>query len=82
MISNEIVVNYKVVYLIEIYNFEIRRSFFHLGSFVQFEKIEFQNLSASNRIMGPYMVSNEKVINYKVVDCVEIYNFDIKFVFI
>jgi len=28
------------------------------------------------------MVSNEKVINYKVVDCIEIYNFDIKFVFI
>ena len=28
------------------------------------------------------MVSNEKVINYKVVDLIEIYNFDIKFVFI
>ena len=80
MISNEIVVNYKIVYLIEIYNFEIRRSFFHLGSFVQLKKIEFQNLNASNRILGPYMVSNEKVMNYKVVDCVEIYNFDIKFV--
>ena len=82
MISNEIVVNYEIVYLIEIYNYEIWRSFFHLGSFVQFKKIEFQNLSASNRILGPYMVSNKKVINYKVVDCVEIYNFDVKFVFI
>jgi hypothetical protein len=28
------------------------------------------------------MVSNEKVVNYKVVDLVEIYNFNIKFVFI
>ena len=28
------------------------------------------------------MISNEKVINYKVVDLIEIYNFSIKFVFI
>ena len=29
--------------------------FFHLGSFVQFEKIEFQNLSASKKILGLQM---------------------------
>jgi len=52
MIYNEIVVNYKIVYLIEIYNFGFGR-FIHLGSFVQFKKIEFQNLSASNIILGP-----------------------------
>ena len=51
MISSEIVVNYKVVDLL----------FFHLRSFVQFEKIEFQNLSASSRILRPHMVSNKKV---------------------
>jgi hypothetical protein len=28
------------------------------------------------------MTLNEKVVNYKVVDLVEYYNFDIKFVFI
>jgi hypothetical protein len=28
------------------------------------------------------MVSNKKVINYKVIELVEIYNLDIKFVFI
>ena len=28
------------------------------------------------------MVSNEKIVNYKVVDAFEIYTFDIKFVFI
>jgi hypothetical protein len=44
MISNEIVVNYKVVYLIEIYNFGFGH-FFHLRSFVQFKNFEFQNLS-------------------------------------
>jgi hypothetical protein len=55
MISNKIVVNYKV---------------------------EFPNLSTSKGILGPQMVSNKKVINYKGVDHVKIYNFDIKFVFI
>jgi len=50
MISSEIVVNCKVVDL----------SFFHLRSFVQFENFEFQNLRASSRILGPYMVSNKK----------------------
>jgi hypothetical protein len=44
MISNKIVVNKKVVYLIKIY--------FHLRSFVQLENFEFQNLSALNRILG------------------------------
>jgi hypothetical protein len=28
------------------------------------------------------MTLNEKVVNYKIVDLVEYYNFDIKFVFI
>ena len=46
IISNEIVVNYKVVDLMVLV-------VFHLGSFIQFEKIEFQNLSASKRILGP-----------------------------
>jgi hypothetical protein len=48
MISNEIIVKYKVVDLIDWF-----WSFFHLGSLVQFEKIKFQNFIASNRIMGP-----------------------------
>ena len=28
------------------------------------------------------MTSNKKLFNYKVIDCIEGYNFDIKFVFI
>jgi hypothetical protein len=28
------------------------------------------------------MISNKKFINYKVLDLIEVYNFDIKFVFI
>ena len=80
MISNEIVVNYKVVYLIEFYNFAFGHFPFRVVCTIQ--KIEFQNLSASNRILGLYMISNEKVINYKVVGCIEIYNFDTKIVFI
>ena len=28
------------------------------------------------------MISNEKAVNYKVVDLVEVYNIDIKFVFV
>ena len=51
MCSNEKVINYKVVDLVEIYNFGFGR-FIHLGSFVQFKKIEFQNLSASNIILN------------------------------
>jgi hypothetical protein len=49
MISNEIVANYKVLYHQDLQLWFWL--FFHLGSLVQLEKIEFQNLSASNRIM-------------------------------
>ena len=51
MISNEIVVNYKVVYLIEFYNFAFGHFPFRVVCTIQ--KIEFQNLSVSNKILGP-----------------------------
>ena len=40
-----------------------------------FNKFEFQNVKTSARHLRPQMISNEKLINYKVVVLIKIYNF-------
>ena len=35
-----------------------------------------------NKYLDPEMISNNKIVNKKIVDLIELYNFDIKFVFI
>jgi hypothetical protein len=40
-----------------------------------FNKFEFQNVKTLARLLGPQMISNEKLINYIVVVLIEIYNF-------
>jgi hypothetical protein len=42
---------------------------------MSFDKFEFQNIKISVRLLGPQMISNEKLINYKVVVLIKIYNF-------
>ena len=46
--------------------------FYHPRSF---DKFEFQNIKTSAKLLGPQMFSNKKLINYKVVVLIEIYNF-------
>jgi hypothetical protein len=43
---------------------------------------KFQNLSTQNNILGLLTVLNKKLLNYKVLNLVETYNFDTKYVFI
>jgi hypothetical protein len=65
------VINYKFLVLIEIYNFDF-------GCFPipgSFENFEFQNIKILARLLGPQMISNEKLFNYKVVILIKIYNF-------
>ena len=81
MISNEIVINYKVVYLIEIYNFGFGR-FSIQGHLYNSKKLNFKICALETEFWDHKWFQMKKVIIYKVVDCVEIYNFDIKFVFI
>ena len=40
-----------------------------------FGKFEFLNIKTIARLLGPQMISNEKLINYKVVVLIDIYNF-------
>ena len=40
-----------------------------------FEKIQISNLTNSNVVFHDKMISNEKVVNYKVLELIEIYNF-------
>jgi len=42
---------------------------------MSFNKFEFQNDKTSARLLGPQMISNEKLINYKVVVLIEICSF-------
>lgn len=47
----------------------------------KFKIFEFQN-GTSNTIWVDKTISNEKGLDYKVVDCFESYSFDIKLVFV
>ena len=72
MISNENVINNKVVEIIKIYNFYFDHFFVQLC--LNNSKFEFQNMRASNIFLGQLMISNEKVVNNKVVQPNVIYN--------
>ena len=58
MISNENVINNKVVEIIKIYNFYFGHFFIRLC--LNNSKFEFQNMRASNIFLGQLMISNEK----------------------
>jgi hypothetical protein len=68
MISNKKVITYKVIVLIEIYNFDV-------GDFPIQGRLT--NLNFKSSKLQPYyqMISNEKDINYKVVGLIKSYNF-------
>ena len=73
MISNEKVMNIKVVQLIKIYNFY----FGHLSMWLCLNnsKFEFQETINSNNILKHQMIWTEKAMKIKVVVLIKIYNF-------
>jgi len=80
MISNEKVMNIKVVQLIKIYNFY----FGHLSMWLCLNnsKFEFQETINSNNILKHQMIWTEKAMKIKVVVLIEIYNFYFGHIFI
>jgi hypothetical protein len=72
-ISDEKVMNMKVVELIKIYNFY----FGHLFMWLCLNNLnfEFQEMVNSNNILKHQMILFEKIINNKVVELIKIYNF-------
>ena len=68
--------NWKFLELVKYYNFVLGR----LSIRGRWKIKKNQNLRTWNILLGPQMISNKKIINF--VDPIEIYNFDIKFVYI
>ena len=77
MILNENVVNYKVLEIIEIYNFHFGHLFMWLG--LNNSNFEFKKIRTSNKILKQQMISAAKVIDNKVTLSYE--NFHYKYIF-
>ena len=73
MVKTGNVVNIKVIELIKIYNFYLEKLFMWLCLYNS--KFEFQKMGSSNKIFKHQMMSDEKVMNIKVVYLNKIYNF-------
>ena len=89
MASNKIILNCKVVDLVEFYN--LYKDYLHASSYkliVIFWKCAVQysdqnlNFGSENCVnfFSTKVAPNEKSLNYKVVDLVEIYNYYVKFI--
>ena len=80
MISKEKVVNYKVVDPIEVYSFRFGCLLSEVVCTIQKNWIsKFEGFKQNSRTINNL---KWKSINYKVIDLIKIYNFDIEFVFI
>jgi hypothetical protein len=73
MISNEKVVNNKVVEIIEIYNFYF--GYLSTRLCLNNQKLGFQNMIISNKILKQQMITTKKVITNKVVQLIKVYKF-------
>ena len=73
MISTEKVMKIKVVEPIKLYNFCYGHLFISLN--LNHSNFEFQQMTASNKILIYQMIRTQKVINIKVVELMKLYNF-------
>ena len=73
MISTEKVVKIKVVKLIKYNNFYFGHLFMSLN--LNNSNFEFQEMTASNKNLTHQMISDEKVMNIKVIVLIKVYNF-------
>ena len=80
MVSTEKVINYKIVDHIEIYNFA-SDLFFIWDSMYNSRKLNFKIRELQTELWDRKWFQMKKVINYKVVDLIDLYKLDKKFVF-
>jgi len=80
MNSDQKVVNYKVLDLIQLYKVDIQ--FIYIRSHLKISKNKIWIQRTYNDILKYKTLSNTKIYNYKVLNLVELYNFGIELIYI